>query len=281
MYEEAFPLLQDTAPDLAAQSVVHRGIVATGLGDLDAAERYSLEGLALAKAAADPIGEFVARNWLANLARERGDFVASARQFASLLSDIGLSWPGELRERGRLEDASILLPGIAALLVATGRPEDAAILFGAGNAVRDEVGLALFLPERDLYERADATVDAALGADAAIELRASGSQLTPSEYADRAATALAAIIEGVPTPPAPTGDRGEPDGVPFSLTRRETEVLRLLAVGLTNAQLADRLSISPSTVSSHLERIFAKLNVTTRGAAVAIAHRLGIADAGS
>jgi DNA-binding CsgD family transcriptional regulator len=57
-------------------------------------------------------------------------------------------------------------------------------------------------------------------------------------------------------------------------------VLRLLAEGLTNAQLADRLSISPSTVSSHLERIFAKLDVTTRGAAVAIAHRHGIADTG-
>ena len=212
MYREAIPLLVDTAQDLAAQTIAHRGIVATGMGDLDAAERFCQEGLELARTAADPIGEFVARNWLANLARERGDLVASAERFVSLLTDIGFSWPGALRERGRAEDASILLPGIAALLVAAGRPEDAAILFGAGTAVRDEVGLALFVPERDLFERAEAAIDAALGVGEAQRLRAAGSRLTPAEYAARAEAALAKIVPGqTAAQPSPIqGDKPDP-----------------------------------------------------------------------
>ncbi len=53
------------------------------------------------------------------------------------------------------------------------------------------------------------------------------------------------------------------------LTRREHEVVMLVAEGLTNAQVAERLSISPGTVRRHLENVFAKLGVRTRTAAVA------------
>lgn len=51
------------------------------------------------------------------------------------------------------------------------------------------------------------------------------------------------------------------------LTTREVEVLRLLAQGLTNVQIAEMLMISPRTVNSHLRSIFSKLDVTTRTAA--------------
>ena len=53
------------------------------------------------------------------------------------------------------------------------------------------------------------------------------------------------------------------------LTPRETEVLELLALGLTNSEIADRLVVSRTTVRTHLENIFAKLDVHTRTAAVA------------
>lgn len=53
------------------------------------------------------------------------------------------------------------------------------------------------------------------------------------------------------------------------LTPREREVLDLLAQGLTNNAIADRLVISPNTVKRHLKAIFAKLEVSTRAAAVA------------
>jgi DNA-binding CsgD family transcriptional regulator len=53
------------------------------------------------------------------------------------------------------------------------------------------------------------------------------------------------------------------------LTRREAEVLELVALGLTNPEIADRLVLSRTTVRTHLENVFAKLNVHTRTAAVA------------
>jgi DNA-binding NarL/FixJ family response regulator len=51
------------------------------------------------------------------------------------------------------------------------------------------------------------------------------------------------------------------------LTEREIEVLRLVSQGLTNAQIAERLVVSPLTINAHLRSIFNKLDVTTRTAA--------------
>ena len=68
----------------------------------------------------------------------------------------------------------------------------------------------------------------------------------------------------------------ETTGQPPSLTQREREVLSLLADGLGNKQIAARLGISPSTVKTHLEILFDKLEVTSRAAAVAIGVRRGL-----
>lgn len=59
--------------------------------------------------------------------------------------------------------------------------------------------------------------------------------------------------------------------LPAGLTAREGDVLRLLAAGLTNAEIASRLSLSPRTVNAHLTTIYGKLGVTTRGAAIRFA----------
>ena len=74
-----------------------------------------------------------------------------------------------------------------------------------------------------------------------------------------------------------------PEGGPFELdaaklkelgiTQREHEILELVGEGLTNAQVAERLWISPGTVRKHLENAFAKLGVSTRTAAVAALSR--------
>ena len=63
------------------------------------------------------------------------------------------------------------------------------------------------------------------------------------------------------------------------LTAREVEVLELLVRGYPNKQIAQRLSISARTVGSHIEHIYAKTGVSTRGAAAMFAMRHGLVDA--
>ena len=64
---------------------------------------------------------------------------------------------------------------------------------------------------------------------------------------------------------------------PAGLTAREVEVLRLVAAGLSNAEIAERLFLSPSTVKAHVANIFAKIGVHNRAAATEFALRHGIA----
>lgn len=68
-----------------------------------------------------------------------------------------------------------------------------------------------------------------------------------------------------PRPPAP------------DLTRREREVLRLLAEGLETRAMAERLHLSPATVRNHVQGLLAKLGVHSRLQAVAVARRHGLA----
>jgi len=75
----------------------------------------------------------------------------------------------------------------------------------------------------------------------------------------------AALIEDSATRPARWNS--------FGLSPRELEVLMLLAEGLGTAAIAERLVISSKTVSTHAQRILAKLGAHSRGEAVAIAHR--------
>jgi HD-GYP domain-containing protein (c-di-GMP phosphodiesterase class II) len=66
--------------------------------------------------------------------------------------------------------------------------------------------------------------------------------------------------------------------LPCDLTPREAEILVLLACGLSNKEMAQRLSVSVRTVSSHVEHAYAKIGVSSRGAAAMFAMRHGLAD---
>jgi DNA-binding NarL/FixJ family response regulator len=60
-------------------------------------------------------------------------------------------------------------------------------------------------------------------------------------------------------------------GHPAGLTTRETEVLRLIARGMTTKAVAEELVISPKTADSHIQHIYTKIGVSTRGAAALFA----------
>jgi DNA-binding CsgD family transcriptional regulator len=78
----------------------------------------------------------------------------------------------------------------------------------------------------------------------------------------------------------PRGPRPQTRANPAGLTARELEVLALLAEGLRNSQIAQRLVVSEKTVDHHVSAILRKLDARTRGEASAQAARLGIVSAG-
>ncbi len=76
-----------------------------------------------------------------------------------------------------------------------------------------------------------------------------------------------------PQPPAPPPALGD-------LTERETEVLRLLGRGMSNAEIADRLILGEATVKTHVSRVFMKLGLRDRAQAVVAAYEAGIVAPG-
>jgi DNA-binding NarL/FixJ family response regulator len=75
------------------------------------------------------------------------------------------------------------------------------------------------------------------------------------------------------------GRQGRPINTLESLTARELEVLRLLARGLRNKEIAARLYVSERTVNFHLANIYQKLNVSGRTEALSKAHEQGLLTA--
>jgi len=70
----------------------------------------------------------------------------------------------------------------------------------------------------------------------------------------------------------------EPPETDFKLSQRELEVLELLSQGLNNRQIAEKLTVSRSTVKFHVSSILSKLNVSTRTEAVSVAHQHSLID---
>lgn len=82
-------------------------------------------------------------------------------------------------------------------------------------------------------------------------------------------------LHSVLSPIAP-GEQAEPDSSDQILTSREIEVLRMVAEGLGNKEIASRLGISDHTVKFHISSIFAKLGVSSRTEAVTVGIRQGL-----
>jgi DNA-binding NarL/FixJ family response regulator len=92
----------------------------------------------------------------------------------------------------------------------------------------------------------------------------------------RASRDVQARLRGRGITAVPRGPRPSTAANAAGLTARQLEVLTLLADGLTNADIATRLSVSHRTVEHHISAVMDKLDVGTRGQAIAAAHRLNL-----
>jgi DNA-binding CsgD family transcriptional regulator len=148
---------------------------------------------------------------------------------------------------------------VGAVLLAEGDPKAALIELRRAFQELNELGVR-HDAARARLGIADAC--AALGDDDAADIER------------RAALAVMdALATGAPTDPAPAGDE-----LPDGLTRREVDVLLLLAQGKTNRVIGEELFISEKTVASHVSHIFTKLGVTSRSAATAYAYDRHLVD---
>ncbi|MCJ8505463.1 response regulator transcription factor [Kocuria flava] len=111
----------------------------------------------------------------------------------------------------------------------------------------------------------------------AVRAVAGGHALLAPEATLRVIRALTAAPAPPPAPAAPVpADPGQRRAA-ASLTEREHEVLRLVAEGLSNAEIAQRLFLGPATVKTHVSNILAKTGSRDRVQAVVFAHRAGLA----
>jgi DNA-binding CsgD family transcriptional regulator len=152
----------------------------------------------------------------------------------------GAPCPGAFAEwvRGRLDRDADLLASAASALAGLGMPYEAA------------------LARMDLADNLVAAGEGAeAGRHAAVALEVFA-RLAAKPQVDRAS----ALLRVLGQPPAPTG--AAPAG--RNLSPREEEVARLVAAGLTNAEIAERLFISQRTVTTHLQHVYARLALRSR-----------------
>ena len=170
---------------------------------------------------------------------------------------------GEVGERWMI---AACLVGLGEVVAAQRQLAWAAQLWGAADALRDSLGIPVPPIERADYERSVSAARVHLGERAFATAWAQGRSMAPEQ-------ALAAQGQK-PIPRSTT--TVSPPTYPAGLTAREVEVLRLLAAGMTDLQIAEKLVLSPRTVHAHISSIYSKLGVTSRSLATryAIEHHL-------
>lgn len=167
-------------------------------------------------------------------------------------------------ELGDLWSVGMGLESVAGLLADSNCPQEATYTLGLAAALRESLGIPLIACIAPQHERVMGALRLLLGPRMLTTLLEEGRGLTVERVVQ--------LLQRAPMQPsAPALAPDEP------LTARETEVLRLLAHGLTDRQIAQSLIISPRTVHTHLSAIYGKLGVKNRSAATrwALEHGLG------
>lgn len=170
-------------------------------------------------------------------------------------------------------DLASVLEGLAAVVAAQGELAWAVRLWSAAEALRETRSMPLPPLYRSDYKRSIAAVRTQVGEKTFAALWSEGQSMTPGQaLAARGPATLSSPSAVQPSAPSVKRPIPYPDG----LTAREVEVLRLVAQGLPDTQVAERLVISPRTVNTHLKSIYGKIQVSSRSAATryAIEHHL-------
>ena len=284
-WSDAESALEAAVDDFAHSRPVWVGGPLLGLAELRRRQGRVDEAGALLERAGAGTGAQVAR---ARLALDRGDALGAAALLERVLRQLpaeralGRVPALEVLVRARIADGALDAAAVAldelrtvARLVGT-EPllAGAEVAEGMLESARGEHDRARALLEDavDGFERHGAPYEAAL---ARIELAASLSVLGRRDESEREAGTALASLRALGAS-GPRDVRVGDSHVGSDLTRRERDVLSLVADGLTNRQIAERLVLSEHTVHRHVTSILRKLDVPTRTAAATHAVRAGI-----
>jgi predicted ATPase/DNA-binding CsgD family transcriptional regulator len=179
------------------------------------------------------------------------------------------------RELGDKATLSMSLEGLGCVAGAEGEAVRAARLFGAAETLMEAIDYRLVPQERAVLEPYRASVRPRLGEGAWEEALAQGRAMGLDETLGYALSEEQPSTSPSPATSQPSVSSSTPEH-PAGLTSREVEVLGLVAGGLTSAQIAKELFLSPRTVETHLTSIYHKLGVSSRAAAVRFALEHGL-----
>jgi len=231
-------------------------------GDLQAARRHLAESLDIARALNDRDG-IVYETFNLGLAEYLDGSPGAAE--ALFAESLNLA-----RCMGMRANAAYALIGLALAARGGADPGWSARLHGAADQVLAELGHALQPLEARLADLDRQRLRTAMGDEAFEAAYTAGRTLDPARVLT-SATDTAASDEAAPAA------QPSPDLLArFGLTAREREVLALLAAGRSNPEIGQALFISTKTASVHVSNILAKLGVSGRMEAAAVAHRLGV-----
>jgi DNA-binding NarL/FixJ family response regulator len=182
---------------------------------------------------------------------------------ASLLERTGYETRQAQNGREALDAASQVQPALVVLDVNLAEVSG----YEVCRDLRDRYGgdIAIIFLSGDRTEPYDRVAGLLLGADDYI--------VKPFDEGELLARVRSALRHS-----AAPSNGSEADPAADTLTNREREILTLLARGLTQAQIAEKLFISPKTVGGHIQRVLEKLGVHSRAQAVALAHEQGLAE---
>ncbi len=239
------------------------GQIALQEGDIDLAQSLFDKSLAIARQVGDQVNIAEYLSALGKVAARKIDHAAARTLYEESLAIA--------RKMGSQWRIISYLEGLASVIAEQKEFVWAAQLWGAAEAMRESFGIPLPPVDRADYQKAVASASSQLGMKVFSIAWAQGRAMTLNQVL----SGLVKVSTLTPNPGinasanlAAKSKISYPDG----LTKREIEVLRLVAMGLTDAQIAEQLVLSLHTVHAHLRTIYSKLGVTSRSAATRYAY---------
>jgi predicted ATPase/DNA-binding CsgD family transcriptional regulator len=267
-YERALELFHRARPILEAQG----GIANTANVDFHMASALlGLSRTSEARALVEPI--------VALDPADAGVNLVYALHLIGVICIVEGDLPGAARSTRRFIDTALsahmgrvsteATDATATIAVRSGDFELGARLFGTADRVNSDADYAIQFPERPVYLAAREAAREALGQDRFDELYCAGRQIGFE-------AAVALVREALDSYAGGGEAHGTQDVEARLLTPRELEVLQLVAAGMTDREIGERLFISHATARTHVGNILEKLRVPSRSAATSLALRAGL-----